>query len=155
MNLKKIDTSVIKERLRLSYCSIIKQGIEIDVIGNSIVYASQSFEVLNTIKDFFPSKDISEIKFGFNFVQIQGNMPQGEELHIHVSYLIGIAVEGKGKLIYKKNETVLTELVESGDMFFIPRNAFHYFEGDPVIRFSALEFGPIIDYQKHYYDQVE
>ena len=141
----------IKNRLLLPYCTFKKNAVKIDLEGNSIVFCSQWFRFLETAKECFPNIQIEDIKIGVNFVEINGKMPEGEELHVHISMMIAIATEGKGILIYEKEGKEIIDIVEKGDMFFVPKNALHYFEGDPVFKFAAIEFGPTIDYQKHHY----
>lgn len=142
----------IKEHLLLPYCSFIKKGARIETPGNSVVYCSQWFPFIETVQACFPFTPIEDIKIGVNFVSIVGSMPKDEELHVHLAMLVGIVVEGKGSLIYEKNGGILVDIVEAGDIVFVPKNTLHSFEGDPEVKYSLVEFGPIIDYQKHHYE---
>lgn len=142
----------IKEHLLLPYCSYIKKGVRIETPGNSVVVCSQWFPFVETATACFPDTDLSQIKIGLNFVSIKGEMPQEEDLHVHLAMLVGIVVEGTGYLLYKKNEEILKEVVECGDVVFVPRNTLHSFEGSPEVKYAILEFGPVIDYQKHHYE---
>ncbi|MDN5204587.1 hypothetical protein QQ008_24560 [Fulvivirgaceae bacterium BMA10] len=154
-----IETSIrpkdILDHLLLPHCSLIKQAVKIDIIGNSVVYCSQWFEFITVASNCFPNHDLRELKIGFNHVRIQGPMSSDEQLHVHKSMLLGLAVEGSGNLTYEKYDEELNEPVEAGDMFFVPRNSLHYLTGNPIFSFSALELGPEIDYQKHYYNKFE
>ena len=140
----------IKEHLLLPYSSFIKGAVRIDEVGNSVVFCSQWFPIFAIPRACYPVVPIEDIKIGINFVHIEGELPEGEEMHVHISFLVGICVEGRGILIYEKDGQILEGLVEQGDMVFVPRNTLHYFVGQPSVKYSAMEFGPVIDYQKHH-----
>ena len=146
----KVKPDEIIEHLLLPHCTFIPNAVRIETPGNSIVYCSQWFPIVDTIKKCFPTHPIEDIKIGINFVEITGSIPAEEEMHVHISMLVALVVEGSGIIIYEKDGQELRERVEKGAMVFVPRNMLHYFEGDPVIKYSAIEFGPTIDYQKHH-----
>lgn len=145
----------IKRHLLLPYCSFIQNAVRIEDPGNSIVHCSQWFPFFEVATACFPNVPIEEIKIGINFVEITGAIPDEEEMHVHISMLVALVVEGKGVMIYEKNGIELREEVDTGSMVFVPRNTLHYFEGLPTIKYSALEFGPKIDYQKHHKDLLD
>jgi mannose-6-phosphate isomerase-like protein (cupin superfamily) len=149
-----IETNVtpnqIIEHLLLPHCSLIENAVRIETPGNSIVLCSQWFPIFETAQKCFPTIPIDEIKIGINFVEITGLIPAEEEMHVHISMLVAIVVEGSGIIIYEKDGQELREKVGKGAMVFVPKNTLHYFEGDPTIKYSAIEFGPNIDYQKHH-----
>lgn len=149
---KNVNPSDVKNQILLPYCSIIKSAVDVRNDSNSVVHCSQWFPFKEMAEECFPNSLYEDIKIGVNFVEIEGNIPSGEELHVHISMMIGIVVFGKGIMLYEKDSVQLTEEVEAGDMIFVPRNAPHYFEGLPTIRYSAIEFGPLIDYQKHHHE---
>ena len=149
-----IETNVtptqIIEHLLLPHCSFIEDAVRVETPGNSIVYCSQWFPIVETAKKCFPTTPIEEIKIGINFVEITGDIPTDEEMHVHISMLVALVVEGSGIIIYEKDGQELREKVNKGSMVFVPKNTLHYFEGNPTIKYSAIEFGPNIDYQKHH-----
>jgi mannose-6-phosphate isomerase-like protein (cupin superfamily) len=140
----------IKEHLLLPYSSFIKDAVRVEEVGNSVVFCSQWFPIFEIAKACYPKVPLEDIKIGINYVHIEGELPEGEEMHVHISFLVGICVEGQGVLIYEKDGKTLEAFVEQGDMIFVPRNTLHYFIGEPFIKYSAMEFGPVIDYQKHH-----
>lgn len=148
----KVKPNDIVDHLLLPYCSFISNGARIETPGNSTVYCSQWFPFVETAKACFPTSPIEEIKIGINYVSIVGKMPENEDLHVHLAMLVGIVVEGRGVLIYKKDGIILHETVKAGDIVFVPRNTLHSFEGIPEVKYSLVEFGPLIDYQKHHYE---
>ena len=150
----KIKPETIIQHLALPYCSFIRNVLDVREDGNSIVHCSQWFPFKETAEACFPNVPYEEIKLGVNFVEIEGPIAPEEDLHVHISMLVGIIVFGNGIIIYNKNGEELRESVVAGDMVFVPRNAPHYFEGVPNIKYSAIEFGPIIDYQKHHYERL-
>ena len=87
--------------------------------------------------------------FGSNFVQVFGAAP--EPNHIHASTIVVQVVQGRGILIHEDAQgDELREVAEEGDTIVIPVGAPHFFHGDPLVVYSGIEFGPIIDYQKHH-----
>jgi mannose-6-phosphate isomerase-like protein (cupin superfamily) len=149
----RLDTKTIVGHFNLPFCSIIKQGVNIDEPGNSIVFCSPAFPFVETAKACFPFDEIEDIKLSLNFVSIIGKMPEEEELHYHLSMIMLIVVEGKGILIHEKESIEVRDIVEKGDIVFIPRNMLHSFEGSPEVKYSVIEFGPVLDYQKHHYSK--
>ena len=148
-----IDAKTIVKHFNLPNCSIIKQGLSIEPLGNSIVFCSQWFPFVETAKACFPFDSIEDIKLSQNFVSIKGKMPEEEELHYHLSMIMLIVVEGTGIMIHEKHGVEIRDIVEVGDIAFIPRNTLHSFEGSPEVKYSVIEFGPVLDYQKHHYSK--
>ena len=146
----KINYSQFQEQILLPYCSLLRSAVDVRNDSNSIIHCSQWFPFKEIATACFPNVPYEDIKIGINFVEIDGNIPSSEELHIHISMLIAIVVFGKGLMLYEKDGIQLSEEAEAGDMIFVPRNAPHYFEGLPKIKYAAIEFGPLIDYQKHH-----
>ncbi len=146
-----VEPEDIIKHLLLPHCSFIRNGASVQSPGNSIVYCSQWFPFVETAKACFPDSDINSIKLGVNFVSIRGENAPDEGLHIHLSMIVGIIVEGQGIIHYEKDGKVITDHVSQGDVVFVPRNAPHTFEGAPEVKYSLVEFGPDIDYQKHHY----
>ncbi len=91
------------------------------------------------------------VNMGCNFVQVFGAAP--EPNHIHASTIIIQVVQGRGILWYEKDGKNLKASVEEGDMAVIPVGAPHFFHGDPLVVYAGIEFGPVIDYQKHHYHE--
>ena len=89
------------------------------------------------------------LNFSSNLVHVLGAAP--EPNHIHSTTIVIQVVEGIGIIFYEKNDKPSQELVEQGDMAVIPVGAGHFFHGDPMITYAGIEFGPVIDYQKHHY----
>jgi hypothetical protein len=85
---------------------------------------------------------------GSNFVQVFGAAP--EPTHIHATTIIAQVVQGKGILIHERDGTEIRDVAEEGDTIIIPVGAPHFFHGDPLVTYTGIEFGPVIDYQKHH-----
>lgn len=144
-------SEIILEALKLPYCSTLKGFGIIEPVGNSVVHAASWFPIDKAVAQCMPEVDIRDIKLGLNFVHIEGPMPANEDLHIHISHIVGIVTNGTGTNIYERDGEICKELAEAGDMIIIPKGAPHCFEGNPTVDYAVLEFGPIIDYQKHHY----
>ena len=95
--------------------------------------------------------------FGFknmscSIVSIEG--PSDEDLHYHTSWIIALAVKGRGIFEYKNptNETQ-SRSVEKGDILVLPKGIYHLFQTDgQAFEYIAFEFSDKeIDYQKHLY----
>lgn len=149
-----IETNVtpnqIIKHLLLPHCSYLEDAVRFESPGNSKVLCSQWFPIFDAAQKCFPTVSIEDIKIGVNFVEITGPIPEEEEMHVHISMLVAIVVEGTGMMIYEKDGKKFKERVGKGAMVFVPKNTLHYFEGAPTIKYSAIEFGPSIDYQKHH-----
>jgi mannose-6-phosphate isomerase-like protein (cupin superfamily) len=89
------------------------------------------------------------INFSTNFVQVFGAAP--EPMHIHSSTIVVQVVQGKGVLLYEQDGKSMKGGVGEGDMAVIPVGAPHFFHGDPLVVYTGIEMGPVIDYQKHHY----
>ncbi|MDB4984141.1 MAG: hypothetical protein JWM20_320 [Patescibacteria group bacterium] len=154
---KEILLKQVIDALDLPHCSIIKNGVIIEKPGNSIVHALiPSPELEKIMKKLIPSfskffkKNLkrSDFRFGINYVRVEG--PLEEEMHVHISCIIAMVVFGKGIAIYEKDGQELREPVEEGDIVIVPQNAPHYFISEEVVIYAGIEFGPVIDYQKHH-----
>lgn len=165
----------IIEAVKKTTCSLVKGGAEIEIPtnSNSIVRYSKwniqqevieaAIPVFNevytknsSITEAYPHlknkkfevKDL--FQFGSNFVQVFGEA--SEELHIHATTVVVHVIQGKGTLLYHdKNANEQQLEAEEGDTVIIPAGAPHFFHGDPLIVYTGIEFGPILDYQKHHY----
>lgn len=156
-----LETQILNA-IALPHCSIFPKGIIIETPGNSIVHAlnpSPSFlEIVQRIKPSFSKffgKDLKDVdfKFGINHVRIEGLVE--EELHVHISCIVAMVVEGSGIAIYEKDGEVVRAPVTEGDIVVVPQNAPHYFISEAVVVYAGIEIGPVIDYQKHHHCLVE
>jgi hypothetical protein len=156
------------------HCSVLKDiaGCDIPERSNSLVRYAQwniTREILETachvfthvykqdssITEQYPhlkGKEFSAddlTQFGSNYVQVFGAAP--EPTHIHASTIIAQVVQGKGTLIHEdaQGDEVVYSAGE-GDTIVIPVGAPHFFHGNPLVVYSGIEFGPVIDYQKHH-----
>jgi cupin superfamily acireductone dioxygenase involved in methionine salvage len=97
-------------------------------------------------KQFIP-EDL--MHFGSNYVQVFGAAP--EPTHIHATTIVAHVVQGKGILIHEDEDGgEIRDIAEEGDTIVIPVGAPHFFHGDPLVVYTGIEFGPVIDYQKHH-----
>lgn len=89
-----------------------------------------------------------DLMFSSNFVQVLGKID--EPLHIHSTTIVAQVVHGKGILRHVNKGKTISSIAKEGDMLVIPVGAPHFFVGDPFISYVGIEFGPVVDYQKHY-----
>lgn len=156
----------ILETLHAKTCCVISGGTISESPGNSNVMALKDaidYVFLEAcLPDFsrLAGKErtlkVTDLKFGLNCVEINGVEPPNESLHVHLSHIIAFVAKGSGILRHmtpagKELEAVAKE----GDIVVVPRSAPHYFTGSPSLTYVGLEFGDVIDYQKHHLRDIE
>ena len=154
----------IYSKLQAKECAVIKNGCFKDNPGNSEVFAVATPIPMNFLSlcvdhfRFLHGKErtihLADIKLGLNVVRIEGDEISKEGLHVHLSHIIALVFEGEGVLEWNNN---IGERFSShamvNDIVVIPRGVLHYFTGS--LSFAALEFGDVIDYQKHHFSAIE
>jgi quercetin dioxygenase-like cupin family protein len=95
-------------------------------------------------------RNIGGVRVAVSYVDVLPKI--GEPLHYHISTVIGIVVAGKAVFRFRrKGEEEMID-VEKGDVFLIPKYAYHVFEcaGEQSMQYVGLEFADQdIDYQRH------
>lgn len=138
----------IRNILERGSCVVFKGAAVKWTTGNSTVTSSQSVDMLQV---FSGTKNI---EVAVNLVSIRGG--SAEPLHYHTSHLIGLVINGEGRLrlaIDASDRSIREEPLAAGDVIVIPQGAFHIFECDDSgkLDYIALEFSDVgIDYQKHW-----
>lgn len=116
--------------------------------------SSNSTVTSSPIVDFAQWCGSNKMRFStVSLVEIRGR--SGEELHFHLSHLVGLVISGHGEFHYldDSGSRCMTP-VRRGDAVVIPIDAMHIFEaGDgEEMAYIALDLGPDMpDYQKHHH----
>ncbi len=156
----------ILSALHLKTCCVIKGATISESPGNSHVMAlKEAIDypfLIECLSDFskLSGKErvisIFDMKFGLNSVEINGSEPPDEQLHVHLSHIIAFIAKGSGILRHKTADGIEHQTnAEKGDVVIVPRSAPHYFTGSPSLTYVGIEFGDVIDYQKHHLRDIE
>ncbi len=137
----------ITAALQANYCTLICEYSQSWNTENSIVTSLPIIDLMQVFNDSLLKLATASV------VEINGPLPEREPVHYHLSHVIGMVFEGRGKLIAHLDGEAVS--VNPGDLVIIPRGAMHFFETEEggIMKWIAMELSDRpIDYQKHYAD---
>lgn len=134
--------------VRFSIWKITQTVLEASLPVFTTVYGRDS-SIVETYPNLKEKRfTVDDLILGSNYVEVFGGAP--EPMHIHATTIVAHVVQGTGVLLHRIGSTNVRTTAGEGDTIVIPAGAPHFFHGTPRITYTGIEFGPVIDYQKHH-----